>query len=92
VGRRQVVVFEHFINMYKNTENVFIFKNDLSACGTPFGVYCEKHRKFIISDMNGIPLQQFYLRTDISAEKITKLAREFFYKSGDYCQCKNDMV
>ena len=92
VGRRQVVVFEYFINLYKNTENIFIFKNDLSASDIPLGVYCEKHRKFIVSYTTGIPLGQFYLRTDARAEKTAEIAREFFYKSGDYCQCKNDMI
>ena len=92
MGRRLTMVFKYFINLYKNTENMFIIQNDLYTCDLPLGVYCEKHKKFIASDSDGLSLQQFYFRTDNNAEKITKLAKEFFYKSGDYCQCNNDMV
>ena len=82
--------FDYFINLYKNTENMFIIKDDHTNLNSIIGVYCRG--KFIVSDHKGCNLEKFYLRTDNKDFERVKMAEEFFCKSGEYCQSKNDMV
>ena len=82
--------FDYFINLYKNTENMFIIKYDLTTLDSISGVYC--NGKFIVNDHKGDNLEKFYWRTEKKDFDRIKIAEEFFCKSGEYCHCKNDMV
>ena len=91
-GGRAQFAFEYFFKMHKNTKNMFIIKDDLSALGRIIGVYCEKENIFMVCDSSGHNLEKFYYRTEEKHKSQLEIASDYFYRSGEYCQCNNDMI
>ena len=91
-SRRNSIAFEYFIKMHKNTGNMFVYIDDLSAADRIMAVYTSESRKFIYSASHGSDMVRFYRWTDSADKEKIKLAWEYFCRCGEYCQSKDDVL